>query len=80
MNIGYTFVDTGKLKFEWTIDQPIVIKAIIKRRETSNLILRILSIGNKKIPYEKISFTHPEFAAQQKSSESKKRTYKNLNQ
>ncbi|PDZ08620.1 hypothetical protein CON70_26800 [Bacillus pseudomycoides] len=76
MNIGYTFVNTGLLKFEWTLKQPIVIKAIIKRRETSNLILRILSIGNKKIPYEKISFTHPAFVAQQKSSESKKRTYK----
>ncbi|MDJ1110408.1 hypothetical protein QNJ28_10110, partial [Macrococcus caseolyticus] len=31
MNIGYTVVGTGKLKFEWTIDQPIVIKAIIKK-------------------------------------------------
>ncbi|MGM9986958.1 MAG: Tn7-like element transposition protein TnsE [Bacillaceae bacterium] len=76
MNIGYTFVDTGKLKFEWTINQPIVIKAVIKRRTSSHLILRILSVRNKKIPYDKVSFTHPEFAAKQKSSESKKHTYK----
>lgn len=78
MNIGYNFVNTGDLKFEWTLNQPIVIKAIIKRRKSSNLILRILSIENKKIPYDKVSFTHPEFAAQQKSSESKKRTYKKV--
>lgn len=78
MNIGYTFVNTGLLKFEWTLKQPIVIKAIIKRRENSNLILRILSVKNKMISCKKVSFTHPEITAQQKSSESKKRTYKKL--
>lgn len=75
MNIGYTFVDTGKLKFEWTIDQPIVIKAIIKKRMSSDLILRILSVRNKEIPYDKVSFTHPEFTAKKKSSEAKKHTF-----
>ncbi|EEL78722.1 hypothetical protein bcere0028_56650 [Bacillus cereus AH1271] len=78
MNIGYTFVNTGELKFEWTLNQPIVIKATIKRRKSSNLILRILSIQNKKIPYDKVSFTHPELAAQEKSSESKNHTYKKV--
>lgn len=75
MNIGYTFVDTGKLKFEWTIDQPIVIKAIIKKRVSSDLILRILSVRNKEIPYDKVSFTHPEFTTKKKSSEAKKHTF-----
>ncbi|WEZ08678.1 Tn7-like element transposition protein TnsE [Priestia flexa] len=78
MNIGYIFVDTGELKFEWILNQPIVIKAVIKRRASSHLILRILSVRNKKIPYAKVSFTHPEFVAKQKSSESKKHTYKKV--
>lgn len=75
MNIGYEFVNTGKLKFEWMINQPIVIKAVIKKRASSNLILRILSVRNKKIPYAKVSFTHPEFTTKEKSSEAKKYTF-----
>lgn len=42
---------------------------------SSDLILRILSVRNKEIPYDKVSFTHPEFTTKEKSSETKKYTF-----
>lgn len=76
-NIAYTFFNTGVVKFDWLFKQPITIRAIVKPNIAGDTILRIISIKNKKIPYQEISFTHPEIVQSEKSSEVKKYTIHN---
>lgn len=58
-NIPYTFLSTGKLKFDWLFHQPISIKAVVKSTSYSGTILRINEVKNKKIPYEIIGILTP---------------------
>ncbi|MEC1722662.1 Tn7-like element transposition protein TnsE [Schinkia azotoformans] len=78
-NVAYTFVNTGILKFDWLITQPIAIKAIIKPSSTGGTILKITNVKKKNIPYTEISFTHPEIIQTEKSGEAKKYTLHSKN-
>lgn len=76
-NVAFTFNNTGILKFDWSFKQPISIKAIVKPNINSGTILRVVSVKNKHIPYNEISFEHPEVVQSEKSSEPKKYTLHN---
>ncbi|MBG9692111.1 hypothetical protein ABD91_14920 [Lysinibacillus sphaericus] len=76
-NVAFTFNNTGILKFDWSFKQPISIKAIVKPNINSGTILRVVSVKNKYIPYNEISFEHPEVVQSEKSSEPKKYTLHN---
>lgn len=76
-NVAFTFNNTGILKFDWSFKQPISIKAIVKSNINSGTILRVVSVKNKHIPYNEISFEHPEVVQSEKSSEPKKYTLHN---
>ncbi|MGC4378317.1 Tn7-like element transposition protein TnsE [Fictibacillus sp. Mic-4] len=73
-NVAFTFINTGILKFNWLFTQPITIKAIVKSTSTGGTILGITNVKNKHIPYNEISFTHPEILHTEKSGEAKKYT------
>lgn len=74
-NIAYTFLKTSELKFEWLFQQPISIKVVVK---TSGVILKVNEVKNKKIPFDVISFSHPEISKYEKSNEPKKYTMREL--
>lgn len=76
-NVAFTFNNTGILKFDWSFKQPISIKAIVKPNVNGGTILRVVSVKNKHIPYNEISFEHPEVVRYEKSSEPKKYTLHN---
>lgn len=76
-NVAYTFKNTGILKFDWAFKQSITIKAIVKPNANGGTILRVVSVKNKYIPYNEISFEHPEVAQSDKSNEAKKYTLHN---
>ncbi|WP_337982984.1 Tn7-like element transposition protein TnsE [Lysinibacillus sp. C5.1] len=76
-NVAYTFNKTGIIKFDWSFKQPITIKAIVKPNVNGGTILRVVSVKNKHIPYNEISFEHPEVVQTEKSSEPKKYTLHN---
>lgn len=76
-NVAFTFNNTGILKFDWSFKQPISIKAIVKPNINGGTILRVVSVKNKHIPYNEISFEHPEVVQSEKSSEPKKYTLHN---
>ncbi|PEO42227.1 hypothetical protein COF01_22100 [Bacillus pseudomycoides] len=71
-NTAYTFINTGVLQFDWLFKQPITVTAVVKSSVAGGTILRIKSVKNKKIPYEEISFTHPEIMQNERTSEAKK--------
>lgn len=73
-NVAYIFINTGILKFEWLLRQPITIKSIVKPTSNGGTVLRVVSVKNKHIPYSKISFSHPEIVQTEKSGEAKKYT------
>ena len=74
-NIAYTFLNTSELKFEWLFQQPISIKAVVK---TGGVILKVNEVKNKEIPFDVISFSHPELSKYEKSNEPKKYTMREL--
>ncbi len=76
-NVAFTFNNTGILKFDWSFKQPISIKAIVKPNVNGGTILRVVNVKNKHIPYNEISFEHPEVVQSEKSSEPKKYTLHN---
>lgn len=76
-NVAFTFNNTGILKFDWSFIQPISIKAIVRPNVNGGTILRVVSVKNKHIPYNEISFEHPEVIQSEKSSEPKKYTLHN---
>lgn len=81
-NVAYTFNYKGILNFEWSFRRPITIKAIVKPNANSGTVLRVVSVKNKIIPYDEITFEHPEVGQSKKSTEPKKytlHTKKNLN-
>ena len=59
------------MKFEWLFKQPISIKAVVK---TGGIILRVNEVKKKEIPFDVISFSHPELSKYEKSNEPKKYT------
>ncbi|WDV06734.1 Tn7-like element transposition protein TnsE [Lysinibacillus irui] len=73
-NVAYTFNNSGNLNFDWSIRQPITIKAIVKPNATGGTVLRVVSMKNKQIPYSEISFEHPEVVQSERSNEPKKYT------
>lgn len=73
-NTAYTFMNTGTLKFDWTLTQPITIKAIVKPSTIGWTVLRITAVKNKIIPYNDIIINHPAFAQSQRTSKAKKYT------
>lgn len=77
-NIAYTFLNTNELKFEWVFRQPISIKAVVKLTSYGGTILRINEVKSKEIPFEVISFSHPELSKYEKSNEPKKYTMREL--
>lgn len=77
-NIPYTFLDTGKLKFDWLFQQPISIKVVVKPTSYGGTILRVNEVKNKEIPYEIISFSHPLLSKYERSNEAKKYTMHEL--
>ncbi|KIL74126.1 Tn7-like element transposition protein TnsE [Bacillus badius] len=78
-NTAYTFMNNGTLKFDWTLTQPITIKAIVKPSTIGCTVLRITAVKNKIIPYDDIIIDHPAFAQSQKTSEAKKYTIHSKN-
>lgn len=74
-NVAYTFINTGVIKFKWLFKQPITIKAVVKTSSSGGTILRVKNVKNKKIPYDEVSFTHPEIVKHEKSNEAKKREF-----
>ncbi|GEK30508.1 hypothetical protein KZO01_08170 [Kurthia zopfii] len=77
-NIAYTFLNTGELKFDWLFQQPISIKAIVKITSNGGTILRVTEVKDKEIPFEIISFSHPEVSKSEKTNEPKKYTMHEL--
>lgn len=77
-NIAYTFLNTSELKFEWLFRQPISIKAVVKLTSYGGTILRVNEVKSKEIPFEVISFSHPELSKYEKSNEPKKYTMREL--
>ncbi|EKB5971588.1 hypothetical protein OPH27_000961 [Listeria monocytogenes] len=77
-NIAYTFLNTGELKFGWLFQQPISIKAIVKITSNGGTILRVTEVKDKEIPFDVISFSHPEVVKYEKSNEPKKYTMHEL--
>lgn len=77
-NIAYTFLNTSELKFEWLFRQPISIKAVVKLTSYGGTILRVTEVKKKEIPFEVISFSHPELSKYEKSNEPKKYTMHDL--
>lgn len=63
------------MKFEWLFQQPISIKAVVK---TGGVILKVNEVKNKEIPFDVISFSHPEISKYEKSNEPKKYTMREL--
>ncbi|HDP5809936.1 TPA: hypothetical protein P6V10_002563 [Staphylococcus aureus] len=63
------------MKFEWLFKQPISIKAVVK---TGGIILRVNEVKKKEIPFDVISFSHPELSKYEKSNEPKKYTMHEL--
>lgn len=62
----------GKLFFSWSFQQPITLKVLAKPNPYGYTILRVLSVMNKHIPFEEITFTHPKLHNHQRSNEPKK--------
>ncbi|TDM25432.1 hypothetical protein ETH99_09800 [Macrococcoides caseolyticum] len=77
-NIAYTFLNTSELKFEWLFKQRISIKAVVKTTSYGGTILRVNEVKNKEIPFDVISFLHPELSKYEKSNEPKKYTMREL--
>ncbi|MGD7009325.1 Tn7-like element transposition protein TnsE [Metabacillus sp. 84] len=73
-NVAYSFINTGIVKFDWLFPEPITIKAIVKPSLNGGTILRITNVKNKQIPYNEISFSHPEIVQTERSGEAKKYT------
>lgn len=77
-NIAYTFLNTSELKFDWLFQQPISIKAVVKITSNGGTILRVTEVKDKEIPFDVISFSHPEVSKYEKSNEPKKYTMREL--
>lgn len=80
-NVAHTFHQTDILKFDWSFTQPLTIRAIVKPNANGGTVLRVISIKNKHIPYNEITFEHPDIAQSTKVNEAKKyilQTKKNL--
>lgn len=75
-NVAYMFINTGVLKFDWLFKQPITIKAVVKTSSSGGTILRVRNVKNKKIPFDEVSFTHPEIVQHEQSNEAKKRAFR----
>ncbi|HJV17380.1 MAG TPA: hypothetical protein VJ546_08370, partial [Bacillales bacterium] len=71
-NIAFNFISTGILKFDWTFMQNITIRALVKPNQYGNIVLRVVSVKNKNLPYNEITFSHPELQDHEKSNEAKK--------
>ncbi|WP_404406848.1 Tn7-like element transposition protein TnsE [Jeotgalibacillus malaysiensis] len=76
-NVAYSFNHTNEMNFSWSFKQPISIKAIIKTNTSGGIVLRVISVKNKQIPYSEISFSHPEVVQSVRSGEAKKYTLHN---
>lgn len=76
-NVAYIFNHTNEMNFSWSFKQPISIKAIIKTNTNGGIVLRVISVKNKQIPYSEISFSHPEVVQSVRSGEAKKYTLQN---
>ncbi|CAM4411399.1 hypothetical protein PAAL109150_25725 [Paenibacillus alkaliterrae] len=65
--------------FSWTFKQPIKLKVLVKPNLYGYTILRVLSVTNKHLPFEEITFTHPKLHNHQRSNEPKKYILLNKN-
>ncbi len=77
-NLAYSWFQDGFFNFEWDFRQPISFTARVKESEKSMTILQIVSVKNKHIPFDEISISHPGIFEQEKSSEPKKYTFRNI--
>lgn len=59
-NIAFNFMSTKTLNFDWTFMKPITIRAVVKLNQFGSTILRVDSVRNKFLPYNEISFSHPD--------------------
>lgn len=76
-NVAYTFNREGSLKFVWSFTQPITIRASVKPNASGGTVLRVISVKNKHVPYNEITYEHPDIAHSAKSNEAKKYTFQN---
>lgn len=76
-NVAHTYNQESNLKFEWSFTQPITIRAVVKANNSGGTILRIMSVKNKHIPYNEITYEHPDIAQSTKVNEPKKYTLQN---
>lgn len=73
-NVAHTFNQDGILKFDWSFTQPITIRAIVKPNASGGTVLRVISVKNKHILYNEITYEHPDIAQSTKANEPKKYT------
>nr|WP_238937995.1 Tn7-like element transposition protein TnsE [Anaerobacillus isosaccharinicus] len=78
-NIAFTWLQEQSLKFEWNFTQPITVTVRAKEENNTCTVLEIISVKNKKLPYDLITISHPEIRDQEKSNDPKKYAYRHLN-
>jgi len=78
-SLAFKWLQEQTLKFDWNFSQPITVTARVKESNNTWMILQIISVKNKRIPYENISISHPEIQNTEKSNEAKKYTYRSIN-
>jgi hypothetical protein len=66
---------TGLLTFDWTFIQDITIRVLVKPNQYGSTVLRVVSVKNKNLPYNEITFSHPELQDHEKSNKAKKYTF-----
>jgi len=73
-NVAHTFNQKGILQFDWSFAQPITIRSIVKPNASVGTVLRVISVKNKRIPYNEIKYGHPYIDQSIKVDEAKKYT------
>lgn len=73
-NVAHIFNQKGVLQFDWSFTQPITIRAIVKPNASAGTVLRVISVKNKRIPYNEIKYEHPDIDQSIKVDEAKKYT------
>lgn len=62
------------MKSPWGFQQPITVKAVVKKEVYGGKVLRIKGLKNKRILSSQITFRHPEIDETEQSNEAKKYT------
>lgn len=74
-NVALDFLQTQELVFDWPLEKPITIIALVTPTPYGGIIRKINCVKNKQINVD-ISFSHPNLKESEKSGEAKKYTLK----